>query len=43
MIHFHEWKQIKEVRQYRDYDGNLIRVFDCECSICGKRKKRKFW
>ena len=39
----HKWSTEKEIEQYWDYSGFKVRVFECKCKICGKRKKRKYW
>lgn len=43
MIHNHDWRKIKLLDEYYDYSGYRVGVFSCECEICGKRKKKKFY
>ena len=40
----HEWSiDEKEVESYCGWDGYKVRVFECECKKCGKRKRREYY
>lgn len=40
----HKWSTTEyEIESYYDYSGFKVRVFECECVKCGKRKRRKYW
>lgn len=39
----HKWNPEVEIDSYYDYSGFKVRVFECKCSKCGKRKTRKYW
>lgn len=37
----HEWSTPeKEINSYINWDGYKVRVFECQCVKCGKRKRR---
>lgn len=39
----HDWKQIEKPKYaYTDYSGFRVAIAMCECTKCGKRKRRKF-
>ena len=39
----HEWSiDEKEIDSYYNWDGYKVRVFECECKKCGKRKRREY-
>lgn len=40
----HKWStDEREVESYYDYMGDRVRVFECKCTKCGKRKRRKYY
>lgn len=40
----HEWKKLgKPIREYIDYSGFRVGVFQCRCKKCGKEETRKFY
>ena len=40
----HKWNTCeKEIDAYYDFSGFRVRIFQCECIKCGKRKKRKYY
>ena len=39
----HEWSTPeKEIDSYINWDGYKVRVFECRCVKCGKRKRREY-
>lgn len=39
----HNWQKVKLVKEYYDYSGYRVGVFQCKCNNCGKIKNRKFY
>jgi hypothetical protein len=39
----HEWVQRLFYKDYYDYSGYHVKIYDCYCQKCGKRKMRKYY
>jgi len=42
-ICIHEWRQRLFYKDYYDYSGYHVEIYDCYCQKCGKRKMRKYY
>ena len=39
----HEFKKIKLIKEYYDYSGFKVGIFECKCIKCGYKENRKYY